>query len=281
MSNNPRMIWSPQRLKNPSFEGEGSNGVLPLNWNKLGDADDGSTLEKEIGARESELGFSHAESILGGTDTEADNFQDISIPIADFSIADTFLFACWLKTTAAMDFRIRIETRTAAEAIIESNEVVKSSTNYANYTYLEVELDLTTLASYDHFRIIIRNETTGQTLSIDDCVFGIILDFPILTADPGTGNIRNLNQLQEGAIDNFSLSNVPESLRAGAPYWVFDLEILNFRQDFYDKLFRAFKVLRNGGNNWFSFYLDKDLYDMSEFHYPYINLTTTEFSRSN
>ena len=267
MSNNPRMVWSPTPFRNPSFEGEGVNGVLPIKWSKKGDGTDLSTFEKEVGAREPELGFSHAESILGGTDTEADNFQDIPIPVADIQIGDKFLFACWIQTTAVMDFRIRIETRTAAEAIIEFAANIKSATNFVNYTYIEIELEITTLASYDHFRVIIRNETTGQTLSVDDCVFGIILDFPILTADPGTGNIVNLEQMQEGAVDNFSLSNVPESLRSGIPYWMYDLVINNFRQDFYDRLFRAFKTLRGGGDKWFAFYLDKSSFEMEEFHY--------------
>lgn len=275
-NNKPRIAWNNNLFKNPSFEGEGSLSIIPLSWSKLGDGNDASTLTKESGARESELGFFRAESEVLGTDTEVDNFQEIAIPVTEITIGHKYLLSCWVKTTGAMDGRIRIATQTGADADIDSAEQTFSYGVAQDWIFVKTELTITTLASYDHFRITIRNESTGAVLYIDDVVFGRILDFPVATNNIGTTNIQNIKQVQYEPIDNFSASGVAESIRIGRPDFTFDIAVLSFRQVFYDDLFDFFKYARNGKK--FAFFLDSDSGDLKDFHYPYCMLTSFDWS---
>jgi len=278
MSNNPRLVWNSGLFVNPSFEGEGATGVIPLSWSKLGDGDNASTLQKETGTREAEFGRFYAESDVLGTDTEMDSFQEVSIAVADLAVNDKYFLGVWVQSSSStMSGRIRLATQTAADADIDSAEQTFTATT--TFQFITLELTLATLASYDHFRITVRNETTGaQQLFFDDIVFGKILDFPKVQGIVGNTNIINIAQRLFEPIDNASASGIVESLRVGREDFFFDIEIISFTQAFYNDLFEFWKYARDGGSSRFSFFLDKDAFNLKDFHFPFCVLEPQDWA---
>ncbi len=278
--NKPRLIYLQDLFINPSFESEGDIDVLPLGWTKAGDVGDTSTFLKKAGAREPELMTTfNAESEVKGTDTLVINEQDIAVDVSKFAINDIFLLGVWVKSTGIATVKARITTRTGADAVIETATVTEVFGAAGPYTFIQVELEITTLASYDHFKVELENASAvGPIVSFDDVIFGKVLDSPINTGDPGNINIINRRQMQPEAVNSFSLGGVGESLRPGTPVWVFDLEMIRFNQSFHDKLFDFWKEVRKGGHFKCSVFFDKDSGEFEDFHFPYCVVTNEEFN---
>lgn len=279
VKNNPRIVYNSSLFLNPSFEGEGELDEIPLSWSKVGDGNDLSTFLKKFRAREVEIGNQfNGESEVLGTDTLVIMEQDISILLADLTIGDVIILGGWVKSDGVGTAKIRVSTRTGADAVIETATDTKVFAGAEDYNFIIAELAITTLASYDHIKVELEH-TSATTIKMnwDDVLFGRELAFPITSGLPGNATINNIRQVQPSPINNKSLGGLNESLRFGRNWWAFDLVLSNVRQAFRDSLFEFWKDSRQGGNHRFAFFLDKDSFLLKEYHYPYLVVTNEEW----
>ena len=282
MSNSPRIIYNGDDFANPSFEGQGNVGSSPLLWSKDTDGDDSSTFTKESGAHDTEIGKFFATLERIATDTRVIAFQDIFMPLTAIVIGDTLYFACWLRAnTTDIAGEIRIETRTAADATIEStSESLGPLTVATGWKFFTLELPITTLASYDHVYVAVQSDTIGGTLNIDDCEFGKILDLPSpAISDLGVTTIDRIENVLLKPINSRSAFGAVESINPVDPFSEFDVEIRRFRLPMRLKLDAFWEWARSRGNHWYAFYLDKDNPDRVEsYHYPYLIMANDRFA---